>query len=579
LIPREQGRKHTAMSPLKIEKAQGKYCLAKIKLDSEVMQKLSSLPGFKRWVGRDLLFDPTGANIDRIGHWFPDAEWSEDAQPILDKYIEGLKEAEQTRKLKSEDAPENDDFMFKTRPFDHQRKAFYMSRDKESFGLLMEQGTGKTKVIIDNAAYLYSQNKISALVVIAPNGVHRNWLDKEIPEHMPDWCPVRCVYYYSGMHKTHKAKFDEIMSSEDCLRVFSFNVEAFVSNAAVALMNKILLSNNAMLVVDESSRIKRPGAKRTKTITKFSKQADYKRIMTGTPVTKGPEDVYSQFKFLDPNILGYDSFYSFKARYCIMGGYENKQIVSYQNIPELTRNIEGHSFRVLKKDCLDLPPKIYQRHYVEMSPKQKRLYDEMRKEFIAEMEGETIDAPEAITRLLRLQQIVCGWFPAEDGVVPIDEKNIRLQALLGILSDIDSKVIIWARFKADLKAIERALGDMAVAYHGDVSNDQRAIAVERFQNDPRIRYFIGQPQSGGIGLTLTAADYAIYYSNSFDLEIRLQSEDRCHRIGTKNKVTYIDIECRKTIDKKIITALRTKKNLADYINKDPVSLFLTEEEA
>jgi len=567
------------MSSLKIEKAHGKYCLAKIKLDSESMQKLSSLPGFKKWVGRDLLFDPTGANIDRLAHWWPDAEWSEEAQPILDKYIEGLKQAESTRKSKEVDAPLNDDFMFKTRPFEHQRKAFYMSRDKESFGLLMEQGTGKTKVIIDNAAYLYSQNKISALVVIAPNGVHRNWLDKEIPEHMPDWCPVKCVYYYSGMHKTHKAKFDSVISSEDCLRVFSFNVEAFVSNAAVALMNKILLSNNAMLVVDESSRIKRPGAKRTKTITKFSKQADYKRIMTGTPVTKGPEDVYSQFKFLDPNILGYDSFYSFKARYCIMGGYENKQIVSYQNIPELTRNIEGHSFRVLKKDCLDLPPKIYQRHYVEMSPKQKRLYDEMRKEFIAELEGETIDAPEAITRLLRLQQIVCGWFPAEDGVVPIDDKNIRLQALLEILSDIDSKVIIWARFKADLKAIERALGELAVAYHGDVSNDQRAIAVERFQNDPKIRYFIGQPQSGGIGLTLTAANYAIYYSNSFDLEIRLQSEDRCHRIGTKNRVTYIDIECRKTIDKKIITALRTKKNLADYINKDPVSLFLTEEEA
>lgn len=262
-----------------------------------------------------------------------------------------------------------------------------------------------------------------------------------------------------------------------------------------------------------------------------------------------------------------------------MGGYENKQIVSYMNVDELTRNIEGHSFRVLKKDCLDLPPKIYQRHHVELSPKQKRIYDEMRKEFIAELEGETIDAPEAITRLLRLQQIVCGWFPAEDGVVPIEDKNIRLQALLEILSDIDSKVIIWARFKADLKAIERALGELAVAYHGEVSNDQRAIAVERFQNDPNIRYFIGQPQSGGIGLTLTAANYAIYYSNSFDLEVRLQSEDRCHRIGTKNNVTYIDIECRKTIDKKIITALRAKKNLADYINKDPISLFLTEEEA
>jgi len=300
--------------------------------------------------------------------------------------------------------------------------------------------------------------------------------------------------------------------------------------------------------------------------------------MTGTPVTKGPEDVYSQFKFLDPHILGYDSFYSFRARYCVMGGYENKQIVSYQNVDELTKNIEGHSFRVLKKDCLDLPDKIYQRHPVDLSPKQRKLYDQLRKEFIAELEGEHIDAPETITRLLRLQQIVCGWFPTEEEVKPIDEKNPRMQALLDILSDIDTKVIIWARFKADLRAIERALGDLAVAYHGDVSNDQRAIAVERFQNDPKVRYFIGQPQSGGIGLTLTAAECAIYYSNSFDLETRLQSEDRCHRIGTKNNVTYIDIEAPKTIDSKIIKALQSKKSLADVVTKDPISLFLTDDE-
>jgi SNF2 family DNA or RNA helicase len=261
-----------------------------------------------------------------------------------------------------------------------------------------------------------------------------------------------------------------------------------------------------------------------------------------------------------------------------MGGFESKQIVSYQNVDELTKNIEGHSYRVLKKDCLDLPDKIYQRYPVELSVKQRKLYDQMRKQFIAEMDGKQVDAPEAITRLLRLQQITCGWFPTENGVVPIEDKNPRLNALMEILSDIDSKVIIWARFKADLKAIERLLGSAAVAYYGEVSNNDRADAVERFQNDPKIRYFIGQPQSGGIGLTLTAADYAIYYSNSFDLETRLQSEDRCHRIGTKNNVTYIDIEAPKTIDSKIIKALRSKKNLADVITKDPISMFLVENE-
>ena len=155
--------------------------------------------------------------------------------------------------------------------------------------------------------------------------------------------------------------------------------------------------------------------------------------------------------------------------------------------------------------------------------------------------------------------------------------NNPLEALKDILSDIDSKVIIWARFRADISLIESMLGELAVSYHGGISNDQRASSVERFQNDPKVRYFIGQPQSGGIGLTLTAADYAIYYSNSFDLETRLQSEDRCHRIGTKNNITYIDIEAPKTIDTKIIKALRDKKSLADIVTKDPISMFLSDD--
>lgn len=563
---------------MQITKAHSNYCIAKTALNAETVQRLSALPGFKKWVGRELLFAATGANIDHIRKFWPDAKWDNTVVHILDEYIEKLKVADEIRRSKDADAPSKDDFMFKTKPFEHQRKAFYMSRDKESFALLMEQGTGKTKVIIDNAAYLYGAGKINCLVVIAPNGVHRNWIRKEIPEHMPDWCHRETAYYYAGMRKKDVEAFEEVMVAQECLKIFSFNVEAFVSKNAVDLINKIMLANDVLLVVDESSRIKRPSTKRTKVITKLSSLAKYRRIMTGTPVTKGPEDVYSQFKFLDPQILGYESFYSFKARYCIMGGYENRQIVSYQNVDELTKNIEGHSFRVLKKDCLDLPDKIYQRYPIELSAKQRKLYDQMRKQYIAELDGDQIDAPAAITRLLRLQQIVCGWFPSETDVKPIDDKNLRLQALLDILSDIDSKVIIWARFKADLRAIERELGSSAVSYHGDISNDDRANAVDRFQNDPKIRYFIGQPQSGGIGLTLTAANYAVYYSNSFDLETRLQSEDRCHRIGTKNNVTYIDLESPKTIDTKIIKALRSKKNLADVVTKDPISLFLIDDE-
>ena len=562
---------------MRIEKSFGKFCLAKqIKIDSQSMGWISALPGYKKWQGRDLLFSPTGANVQHIQDHCPDARWLGESAQILQDYLDSQREADQNRADKNK-ILEASDFAFKTAPFDHQQQAFLLSRDKKNFALLMEQGTGKTKVIIDTAAYLYANGKIDTLVVIAPNGVHRNWLTREVPAHLPDWCPYASEYYYSGMRKAHKQKFETAMYAKDCLKILTFNVECFVSKVAIDYMNKILLANHAMLVVDESSRIKRPSAKRTKMITKFSTMARYKRIMTGTPVTRGAEDVYSQFKFLDPNILGYDSFYSFKSQYCVMGGWENKQIVSYRKLNELTKSIEGHSYRVLKKDCLDLPKKIYQRYPIELTKKQREIYDTLKKEFVTELEGERMTAPEAITRLLRLQQIICGWFPTEDKILPIEGKNPRLEALNQILSEIDSKVIIWARFKADLKAIEASLNDKAVSYHGDVSSEAREDAVERFQNDPKIQYFIGQPQSGGIGLTLTAAEYAIYYSNSFDLETRRQSEDRCHRIGTPTNVTYIDIEASKTIDSKIIKSLRTKKSLADVVNADPMSIFLEED--
>jgi len=567
---------------LKIGKAPfgDRYCLLTVpNLDTNKMEILNTLPSYKRWIGRDLLFQPTSASLGRLHKFFPDIKWDEDVQHHLDNYIKTLRTAEQIRKRKEDQTPEKDDFLFKTEPFEHQRKTFYLSRDQKVFALLMEQGTGKTKVVIDNSAYLYSKGEISALVVIAPNGVHRNWI-REVETHLPDWCKYEITYYRSGMNKKETESFESVLHSKDCLKIFTFNVEAFTSPKAVHWMEKILLSNDVMLVVDESTRIKTPGAKRTKLITKFGKQVKYKRILTGTPITKNAADVYAQFKFLDTQILGYDSFYSFRNQYCVMGGFEQRQIIAYKNLDELSRNVEGHSFRVLKKDCLDLPPKIYQRHFVEMSERQKKMYNTMKKGFIAELEGNVIEAPEAITRLLRLQQILCGWFPTEnERVQPIDEKNPRIEALKDVLEGIESKVIIWARFRADIRAIERLLGDLAVSYHGGVDSDARELAIDRFQKDPAIRYFIGTPQAGGTGLTLTAAEYAIYYSNSFDLEQRLQSEDRCHRIGTKNNVTYIDIECQKSIDSKIIKALRDKKNIADIITKDPISIFLEEEEA
>jgi len=369
------------------------------------------------------------------------------------------------------------------------------------------------------------------------------------------------------------------------LRIFTFNVEAFATATCYSWFQKILIQNKLMLVVDESTRIKNHGAKRTKVITKLGRDQNVvkKLILTGTPVTKGCEDLYSQFKFLDPLILGYESFYSFRNRYCVMGGYEGRQVISYKNTEELADAVDGFSFRVLKKDCLDLPEKIYQRHTFDLSPKERQVYRELKTNLMTELDGEVLAAPEAITNMLRLQQISGGWFPSESPR-KIDKTSSRINALKEVLAGISSKTIIWARFIADIKMIEELLGDKAVSYYGAVSSDDRVNNVERFCNDPSVRYFIGQPASGGIGLTLVSkvkndpVGYTIYYSNSFDLEHRLQSEDRCHRIGTTSNVTYIDLQALKTVDNKIITALRKKKSLADLITQDPKSIFMEEDD-
>ena len=465
---------------------------------------------------------------------------------------------------------------FKTKPFAHQVKAFDLSKKRRGFALLMEQGTGKTKVIIDTAAYLYENKAIDTVIVICPNGVHRNWVNTEIPIHMS--CEYRATFYSSQMKKKQIDKFNEVLEY-DGLKIFAFNVEAFTSVTAQKYMMTALKKSKVLMVIDESSRIKTPSSKRTKMITKFGKHPNViaKRILTGTPVTKGAEDVFAQFKFLNPDILEVTSLYKFKDKYCVMGGFKNKQIVGYQNMDELTERLGKYSFRVLKSECLDLPEKIYQRHYVEMSAAQGKLYKDLKKSFIAELEGNMIEVPEAITRLLRLQQILCGWFPVEGSSIPIDKVNPRIEALREVLGNINGKTIIWARFRADLEAIEGLLGSEAVSYHGGVSNDDREIAVNRFQNDPDVKYFLSNPQAGGIGITLNKAEYAIYYSNSFNLEERMQSEDRAHRIGTEKNVTYIDIECRKSIDSHIIKALRTKKSIADIVTKDPMSIFMEEE--
>lgn len=478
-------------------------------------------------------------------------------------------------------------YKYKTAPFAHQEEIFEDSRDREYCGYVCEQGTGKTKITIDVAGWLWMQDEINALVVIAPNGVDYQWAHEQVPCHAA--VPYRVACFKSSMTKAQQEALDALWDHEyDGLRILTFNVESFSarSKKAPVYLRKFLNATRAMMVVDESHRIKTPGATCTKELLKLATHARYRRILTGTPLTKAPLDYYTQIRFLHRDILGYHNYYSFRARYAEMveeyngrTGRKYKRVIGYRNIDELKRKIAPYIYRVRKADCLDLPNKIYKTRYVELSKQQRKYYNSMRDELRVVFEHGELTAQLAISKLLRLQQITGGFVPLDDGrIVALDgAHNAKLAALLADIESIDGNVIIWARFVQEIKAISRALADAygdesVVTYHGEVSKADRECAKTRFQDSSdSARFFVASQQAAGTGLDLYSATTVFYYSNSFKLVDRLQSEDRCHRIGTTNKVTYNDLIAIDTLDDKIMQNLRGKLEMSQEILNDPPS--------
>lgn len=483
------------------------------------------------------------------------------------------------------------DYLFGTKPFAHQLEGFALSRDKEYFALLMEQGTGKTKLTIDTIGDSYCKGEINAALVIAPNGVHRMWITDEIPTHCPEYIETWEAWYSSQPRAKERDQLKRALAARSGLKIVSMNVEALATKKGYAFAKEFLIAHKAILVVDESSVIKNHKAIRTKNILKLRTYAVKRRILTGTPVTQGPLDVFTQFNFLDPTILGMSSYYGFRNRYAIMremqvrvanGTRSFMQIVGYTNMDELKELIAPHSFRVLKSDCLDLPDKLYQKRYVYLSEKQRKIYAQLKKEVMAEFDGTVMTAPMAMTKLMRMQQVIGGYFTPDVDILTgreippqaIDVKNTRVEALAELVSEIQGKIIIWARFNPERNDIVKRLRDeygeeAVVEYHGSIDSATRAENVTKFQDPTHpARFFVGNVQAGGKGLTLHQASTVIYFSNNFSLEDRLQSEDRAHRIGQTKNVTYIDLVAVDTMDYQIVSALRGKKNIADMITGD-----------
>jgi SNF2 family DNA or RNA helicase len=467
-------------------------------------------------------------------------------------------------------------YKFKTKPYGHQLDALKASWDKEVFAYFMEMGTGKSKVLLDNAAILYDKGEINALLLIAPKGVYKNWFDSEIPTHLVDHIDKKMVLWKTSDKSIKQIKkLNTLFEPGSDLRILIMNVESFSSGNGSEFAYKFLSAHpKSMVAIDEATTIKTPTSNRTKNILKLSNHCKYRRILTGSPVTKSPLDLYSQCAFLDPWLLDHQSFYTFKARYSIckkiqVNGRQIEIVVGYRNLGELSDKIKTFSQRVLKEDCLDLPEKTFVKHYVELTKEQKKVYEQMKKEAIAFLDGKMQSTATVMTQLMRLHQITCGHFTADDGTIK-DLPCSRLGELMDILEKIEGKTIIWSHYTHDvkriIKEIKKVYGeDSVVDYYGATDTDSRSANIKKFQTDDKCRFFVGTTHTGGYGITLTAGSNMVYFSNGYDLEKRQQSEARIDRIGQTKKMTYIDIMAQDTIDERIVKALRSKVNIANAI--------------
>ena len=470
------------------------------------------------------------------------------------------------------------DYKYKTKPYQHQHDVLMLSWDKESWAYFMEMGTGKSKVCIDNAAMLRECDEIDTFIVVAPKGVYRNWANLEIPAHMPD--RVRddslMAIWRPTPPRALKQDLLSFMEPAKNFRILVMNIEALSTVKGQKFLVGVLKASRALLAIDESTAIKSPKASRTKALIKISELAKYKRILTGFPVTQSPMDLWAQCRFLDKTFLGDcgDNYFQYQYRYAVMkkqsvGTHSFNRVVGYRNLEELSGFLKNFSSRVMKEECLDLPAKIYTQRSVTLSGDQVRIYDELKKYALAHIEDEEfMTANNVMTQLLRMQQVLSGHTKVDSGEM-IEIKDNRLNELMDCLEEVEGKAIIWSRFRYDVKRITEALSKKygprsTVNYFGDTSDEARSTAIENFQEGDT-RFFVGNPQTGGYGITLTAAQTVIYFANSFDLAIRMQSEDRAHRIGQTEHVNYIDLISEGTIDEQIVKALRNKMDIASVV--------------
>lgn len=490
---------------------------------------------------------------------------------------------------------------YKTKPFEHQHVDLDRTKDLRGFAYFWEMGLGKTKVALDLAAYLYNLKAIDAVLFVTKNGVDTQVIDEAVPTHLA----LLDNQYMADKWRDWDHCWPKLkkFGNTICDRLFiaAINVEALGTARGLAAIKELLSARRCLLVVDESQEFANLTALRTQNMVKIAPMAPFRRLMSGTPTGGNPVHLYSQMSILNPSIFP-ESIFAFEYKYCVKEDtkvwYKDKKTglpmqrtikttVGYKNLDALEARIAPYISRRLKIDCLDLPEKIYKAVPFELSAEERTLYNKIKNQTLVEVAaGKYVDTDMAVKKLLRLQQVACGFVTFEDLVTgqkgsTLLPKPTRLRILMQYLRMVHGKALIWSRFTLSIEhiidEIKKEFGEQSVVrYDGSVPENQRHTNKMRLKQDPTCRFLVGHPQAGGVGLDLPEAQDTFYYSNDHKLITRLQSEDRNHRIGSKGAVTYYDLSAIGTVDSRIIRALRERFDIAAQLNGDQLRQWISE---
>lgn len=468
-------------------------------------------------------------------------------------------------------------------PMEHQDKMMDLAWGLDACAMFARMGTGKSFVTVHLTCARWKAGQIDSMVVICPSTLRKTW-EKEFAKYAT--IPYEICY-----HETRSAKCDAFRDSrpKDKLQVLLVSVEGLgVSEGYYDSACGFYPGRRVFSVVDESSRIKNPDAKRTLRTAELGSVSRYRLILNGTPIALGIQDLYSQYEFLDPNIIGMGDYWAFKTRYIVMGGYENRQVIGVQNADELMKAVIPYTCEV-GKEVLNLPPKVYMERSITITTEQKKLLRIAVKGADKDPNAPMIKCENTLEKMLRCRQIVGGWLPRAvpskkvidgiecevvDTVLEPLKENPKFQSLIELIEDnfVGSKFIVWSSFVHEIEAIHDKLstiyGTKSVeCYYGKTDQDARSVIEDRYCNDPSFRFFIGNTSAGGLGLTLISGenDVMVYYSGTNAYIERAQSEDRAHRIGQKNSVTVVDLVAEGTVDDIIVASIKSKMDIETYV--------------